>query len=326
MKTVSIILPCYNEEEALPRYFDAVDKVLPSIHDYQVNFILVNDGSKDKTLEVMNSLYQQRTDVTVCSLSRNFGQNAAFTAGLEVSKGDYCIMMDSDLQDPVTLIPEILEKFSQGYDVVNAHRADRSSDTAFKRDTAGLFYKIINKLEGKKVIPENVNCFRGISRKVVDKILALSEKDRCLLSEVPLIGYKTVYIDFTRDKRTAGKSKYSFRKLVRYALDNMSNITSRPLYAPAVFGGFMFVLSFLFSIVMTVLYILSYPSIHVIPAHEVYMVLLIIGVLFIGIGFLSCMIGILGIYLHNILINTRNRPNHIIDFVLSPSDKGEKND
>lgn len=321
MKTVSVILPCYNEEEALPKYFEAVDKVLPSIHDYKVEFVLVNDGSKDRTLEVMNKLYQERSDVVVCSLSRNYGQNAAFTAGLETSNSDYCIMMDSDLQDPVTLIPEILKKFDEGYDVVNPHRVDRSSDSALKRDTAGMFYKLINKLEGKKVIPENVNCFRGISRKVVDKILALSEKERCLLAEIPLIGYKTASIDFAREKRSAGTSKYNFGKMVRYALGNMSSITSRPLYLPSIAGGMMMIVSFFFILIMTVLFALSYPTVNIIPGHEIYMIFFILGFVFLGIGFLSVMIGLLGIYLHNVLINTRNRPAYIIDIVLRKEEK-----
>ncbi len=315
MKLISIILPCYNEQESLPLYFEAVDKVLPDIKDYKVEFILVNDGSKDDTLNVMNDLYEKRDDIIVCSLSRNYGQNAALTAGLQTAKGDYCVMMDCDLQDPVTLLPRIAEKFTQGYDVVNMHRADRSKDTAFKRDTAGLFYKIINKLEGKKVIPENVNCFRGISRKVVNAILSLSEKDRLLLAEVPLIGYKTAYVDFTREKRQAGYSKYNLKKLVNYAFENMSAITARPLYLPAMFGGVVSILSVLLILVMTVLFALSYPGVNIIPGHEIYMIFFILGFVFLAVGILSVMIGLLGIYLHNILINTRNRPTYIIDIV-----------
>lgn len=315
MKKISVILPCYNEEESLPLYFEAVDKVIPSLKDYVLEFVLVNDGSKDNTLSVMESLYEKRKDVVVCSLSRNFGQNAAFSAGLKVAKGDYCIMMDSDLQDPVELIPQIAEKFSQGYDVVNPHRVDRSKDSAFKRDTAGLFYKIINRLEGKKVIPENVNCFRGISRKVVDEILSLSEKDRCLLSEVPLIGYKTTFIDFTREERKAGKSKYNLKKMVLYALDNMSTITSRPLYLIFMAGGIMTLLSLFLVLVMTVLFILSYPSIHVIGGHEVCMVFFILSFVFLSTAIVIDFLGVISIYLHNILVNTRNRPTYIIDYV-----------
>ncbi len=315
MKTISVIIACYNEEESLPLYFEAVDKVIPTLKDYKLEFILVNDGSKDNTLKVMEDLNKNRNDIIICSLSRNYGQNAAFSAGLKISKGDYCIMMDSDLQDPVELIPEIAQKFDEGYDVVNPHRVDRSSDSAFKRDTAGLFYRIINKLEGKKVIPENVNCFRGLSRKVVDHIVNLTEKDRCILSEVPLIGYKTTYIDFTRQERKAGQSKYNLKKMVLYAFDNMANITARPLYLIAMIGGALTLLSLLLIVTFLVFYILSYPSIHVVGAHEVFTLLFVMSFITFGVSIIIDFIGVIAIYLHNILINTRNRPTYIIDFV-----------
>lgn len=321
MKLISIILACYNEQEALPIYFQKIDEIIQKVQDYKFEFILVNDGSKDDTLKFMQELYEKRNDVVVCSFSRNYGQNAAISAGLKVSKGDYCIMMDCDLQDPLELIPKIAEEFTKGYDVVNLHRADRSKDTSFKRDTAGLFYKIINQLEGKQVIPENVNCFRGISRKVVDEILELTEKDKLLLAEIPLVGHATVSIDFTREERSAGQSKYNLKKLIRYSLDNMSTITSRPLYLPSVFGGFFSLFSALFLIVMTVLYILSYPTIHIIPCHEIYMVFFILSFVFLAFGFITFFIGLLGIYLHNILINTRNRPTYIIEKVMRKEEK-----
>ena len=176
MKSISIILPCYNEEEALPLYFQNVDPIIKEIKDYNFNFILVNDGSKDKTLEVMNELYQKRDDIEIVNLARNFGQNPAIYAGLSVCDSDFTIVMDADLQDPVELIKTITEKFSEGYDVVSPHRANRKSDTWFKRTTAGLFYKFVNAIEGKKVIPENVNAFRGVSRRVVKLFNELPNK------------------------------------------------------------------------------------------------------------------------------------------------------
>ncbi len=324
MKTISVIIACYNEEESLPLYFEAVDKIIPTMKDYLLEFILVNDGSKDNTLQVMEKLNRERNDVIICSLSRNYGQNAAFSAGLKVSKGDYCIMMDSDLQDPVELIPQIAAKFDEGYDVVNPHRVDRSKDSTFKRDTAGLFYKIINKLEGKKVIPENVNCFRGISRKVVDHIVNLTEKDRCILSEVPLVGYKTTYIDFTRQERKAGKSKYNLKKMVLYALDNMSNITSRPLYLVAMIGGLITIFSLFSIVIMTIFFALSYPSVRILGGHEICLILFILSFVSLGVGIVVDFIGVISIYLHNILVNTRNRPTYIIDFVKEKEEINEK--
>lgn len=320
MKTISIIIACYNEEESLPLYFKAVDEVLPKLENYRLNFVLVNDGSKDHTLEVMNKLYEERNDVTIVSLSRNYGQNPAFSAGLKACKGDYAIMMDADLQDPVELIPEIAKKFDEGYEVVNPKRVDRTSDSAFKRSTAGLFYKIINFLEGKKVIPENVNCFRGISRKVIDHINDLTEKDRYILAEVPLIGYKTCEIEFTRRERQAGESKYNVKKMVKYSLDNMSAETSEPLYWIIKTGVVSSLLTGFATFVMLILFILCCCDVITKGGIPITVLFLLFAIAFFF-SILLCFIGLIGVYLHNILINTRNRPTYIIDIHKEPEDK-----
>lgn len=323
-KRISVILPCYNEEESLPLYFKAVDPVLAEIKDYKVDFVLVNDGSKDKTLEVMNDLYMKRNDVTIVSLSRNYGQNPAFSAGLSVCKGDYAIMMDADLQDPVELLPEIARKFSEGYEVVNPHRSDRSTDSEFKKESAGFFYRFLNKLEGKEVIPENVNCFRGISRRAIDEINSLTEKDRYLLTEVPLVGFRTCCIDFKREERSAGKSKYNLKKMVKYALDNISSATSSPLYLAIKFGAF-FSFFFLFSsIILTVFYFLSRYNVLLTDTLSL-MTAMILSWVFFGLSVILDFIGLEDIYLHNMLINTRNRPTYVIDILKRSDDKAEEN-
>lgn len=320
MKTISIIIACYNEEESLPLYFKAVDEVLPKLENYRLNFVLVNDGSKDHTLEVMNKLYEERNDVTIVSLSRNYGQNPAFSAGLKACKGDYAIMMDADLQDPVELIPEIAKKFDEGYEVVNPKRVDRTSDSAFKRSTAGLFYKIINFLEGRQVIPENVNCFRGISRKVIDHINDLTEKDRYILAEVPLIGYRTCEIEFTRRERQAGESKYNVKKMVKYSLDNMSAETSEPLYWIIKAGVVSSLLTGFATFVMLILFILCCCDVITKGGIPITVLFLLFAIAFFF-SILLCFIGLIGVYLHNILINTRNRPTYIIDIHKEPEDK-----
>ena len=321
MKSISIVIPCYNEEQTLPIYFKAVDEVLPQIKDYQVDFVLVNDGSKDNTLSVMNDIYLERNDVTIVNLSRNYGQNAAFTAGLKASKGDYVITMDSDLQDPVTLLPAIAEKFTEGYDAVAPHRSNRQKDSFFKRKTAAMFYSFINKIEGKHIIQENVNCFRGMSRKVVDKILELTESDRYLLHEVPLIGFKTCMLNFTREARSAGESKYTLKKLVNYALGNISAGTSNPLYVPIKFGAFSSFCTFFASLIMTVFYVLCYPTIGILGEFTLVQTLFFVSIISFSTSLIIFFIGVLGIYLHNILINTRNRPTYIIDTIRRPEDK-----
>lgn len=319
MKTLSVILPCYNEEASLPLYFKAVDPVIRELTNYKVGFILVNDGSKDQTLEVMEKLHSERNDVTLVSLSRNFGQIPAFSAGLSVAETDYVILMDADLQDPVGLIPQILQKFEEGYDIVNPHRADRSKDSFFKRKTAAMFYRFINRIEGREILPQNVNCFRGLSKRAYQTINALPEKDRYLLGEIPFVGYKNATIDFKREERSAGKSKYTFKKMVDYALNNISSSTLAPLYYPLIAGGISAAFFLFTSLVLTVFYFLSLYGI--VPGYDPFKVFLLISVIFLASSVLVCFVGVLGIYLHNVTVNTRARPNYIIDFIKKEKDR-----
>lgn len=321
MKLVSIILPCYNEEESLPLYFNAVDKILPDIKDYTFEFILVNDGSKDKTFEVMNDLYEKRNDVTIVNESRNFSQNPAISAGLKTAKGDFAIIMDVDLQDPVELIKLICDKFTEGYEIVNPHRASRKEDSYFKRTTAGIFYKFVNKIEGKHIIPENVNCFRGLSRRALDLLLELPENDRYYVSLIPVIGLKSCTLDFVRQKREAGKSKYNISKLFTHAFNIISTSTLNPLYFPIKFG---FVSSFLngfVSLVLLILTLLSYNNVIPSSCFIYLLIAFMIFLVFFAISLVIFFIGINSLYLHNIVINTRRRPDTIISEVKRHEDK-----
>ena len=321
MKTLTIVLPCYNEEEALPLYFKAVDPIIKTIENYKVDFVLVNDGSKDKTLEVMNQLYTSRDDITIVSFSRNFGQNPALSAGLHHAKGDYVIMMDVDLQDPVELIVDICNKFDEGYEVVSPHRSNRKEDSWFKRTTAKMFYKFINKLEKKEVIPENVNCFRGLSRRAVDAINALEEKDKLLINEIPLVGFKTCQIDFIRAKRVAGKSKYQLDKLFTHAFNVISSGTTRPLYFPIKFGALTSCFNLVAFLTFLVFFILGQIGTVNAFAYQWVATVFITSAVLLGMSLIIFFIGIVSLFLHNILINTRNRPTYIVDQVCRPEDK-----
>ncbi|HBR85880.1 MAG TPA: hypothetical protein DEA32_01690 [Firmicutes bacterium] len=320
-KVVDIVSPCYNEEQTIPLFFAAVDQITKDIPDFTFRFILINDGSTDKTLEVMNSIYERRNDFTIVDLSRNSGQNPALTAGLSVAKGDYVIMMDIDLQDPVCLIKDICEKFREGYEVVSPHRVSRQTDSAFKRESAGFFYKLTNRLEKKNVIPENVNCFRGLSRKALDTILALPEKDRLLVAEIPLIGYRSCQIDFVREKRVAGQSKYNLDKMVNYAFDIISAATAKPLYLPIKIGAIGAAVSLPLALIFLILFFLSDTGVISFSAVTSMMILTIILFILFGVFLIIFFVGFLGVYLHNILINTRGRPSFFIDSIRSPEDK-----
>ena len=322
MNKVSIIIPCYNEEEALPLYFEAVDKVICNIQDFKFDFILVDDGSKDKTWDVMNRLYNERNDLTIIKETRNYGQQNALFTGLEKATGDYVIMMDVDLQDPVDLIPDICSKFKEGYDVVNPKRASRKKDSFFKRTTAGMFYRFLNFIEGRKIIPENVNNFRGLSRRVVDSINSLPEKEKTVMSVTTFVGYKSIELPFTRAKRDAGKTKYSIRHLFQVAFNTISSCTSRPLDYPALIGGFSFVFFFFSSLVLFILYILGVCK--VIYPYSQITLWMVISFIFLGFSILTLCIGIVAVYLRNILVNVRDRPMSIIDEIKTPENKENK--
>lgn len=316
---VTIIIPCYNEEEALPLYFKAVDPVISSIDDFVFDFILIDDGSKDKTWNIMKGIYETRKDVTIIKETRNYGQqNALFTALLKAT-GDYVIMMDVDLQDPVELLKDICQKFKEGYDVVNPKRACREKDTFIKRTTAGMFYRFMNFIEGQTVIPENVNNYRGMSRKVVDQINALPEKEKMVFSMTAFVGYKSVEIPFTRQERDAGETKYSIKRLFQVAFTTISCCTSRPLDYPIFFGGVSTCFFSLSSLVLFILYILA--ACNVMGGYRDISLWMLISFAFLGFSLLMVAIGIIGVYLRNILVNTRNRPMALIEEIHTPKEK-----
>lgn len=321
MKSVDIILPCYNEEETIPLYFEAVNPVLKDVEGFEFRFLFVNDGSKDRTLDVLEKFRQERNDVSYISFSRNFGQDAAIYAGLEHSKADYVISMDVDLQDNVSLLPEIVQKLSEGYDVVNPHRADRSDDSFFKRTTSAAFYGFFNRLEGRKILPENVNCYRGLDRKAVDILLSCGNTDRYVMVDYNYIGLKTAVLDYKREKRSAGKSKYSFKKLVKHAFDIISVGSSAPAYLPIKLGSLFFAFFSVSSPLLGIFYLLGYFS--VLPPYSEIRLAFILSSLFLAISFVTVNLGILGIYVKNIVINARKKPDFIIDRIEKP-DRKEK--
>lgn len=312
-KKISIVVPCYNEEEMLPLFVETITPVLKSIENYVFELCFVNDGSKDKTLEILDQLHSSRDDVTYVSLAKNYGQNSAFRTGLENCSGDYAILMDADLQNPVELIVEIAKKFDEGYDVVNPRMLERKKDSSFKRSTATSFYSITNKIEGKEIIPESVNCFRGISRRVIDAMLENMTAGSMVLMSIPQTGYKTCFIDYERQERAKGTSKYSLKKMINYAFDNLSSGTSRPLYLilPINIGIFAFAL--LAALTLTVLYILAVTG--VIYASPLYLVFMIISYVLLFMSFLGIEIGIMAMYQRNILINSRIKKPYTIETV-----------
>lgn len=223
MKLVSIVVPFYNEEPMAPHFFSKLYEVLEPLKQYQFEIVAVNDGSKDKTLDILKGIQKEHKEIRIVNLSRNFGHEPAVAAGLSVAKGDAIIPMDADLQDPPEVIPLLLEKWEEGYDVVNARRKQRKKDSFMKKTTAQLFYKFIHKHSGKVKVPQDVGHYRLVSRRVLDEVLKLGEITRVFRVEVPFVGFKTTFVDYARPEREYGETHYNYKSMLELASDSITS-------------------------------------------------------------------------------------------------------
>ncbi len=310
MKLISIVVPMYNEEKVVPLFFAEMNKVLQNIKNYQFEIVVVNDGSKDQTLALLKAQQTFQKNLIIVNLSRNFGHEPAVAAGIKTAKGDAIIPMDSDLQDPPTLIQSLLSKFEEGFEVVNAKRKGRHEDTFFKRFSAIKFYQFVAKLSGKVKIPQNVGHFRLISRRVADEVNRLSERNRVFRIEVPFVGFKTTEVLFDRPKRVAGETHYNLKSMLKLAVDAIASTTSVPLVWPVqifMFVAFTFGLSLLLQLILFFTLSLS----------EILMVVWLLGniILFLF-TLLFFVLSILSLYLSRVFTETQNRPFYIIDEVI----------
>lgn len=247
-KLISIIAPMYNESKLVNEYCkETLNAIAPLKDKYDFELILVNDGSKDDTYKLM--LEQQAIEPNIIStvdLSRNFGLEGAVKAGLRCATGDAVIVMDADLQDPPSLIPQMIEKWENGFDVVVCNRNKRPNDTLFKRFSALVFYKILDSLSGKLKIGNSAANFRLLSRAAVDKVLDLPEVNGVFRVLVPFIGMKTDVILYDRDKRFAGNTKYNLKSMIPYALDSITSISVVPLRKITLFVPLLLLISLFF--------------------------------------------------------------------------------
>lgn len=320
MKLISIIVPMYNEEAVVDFFFDGINKVLNELEkSYQFEIITVNDGSKDKTLELLYRIQEKDKRVRVVNLTRNFGHESAVAAGLSVAKGDAVIPMDADLQDPPQLIKPMLELFEKGFDVVNARRASRKEDTWIKRYTASQFYKVIDKLAGKVKVPQNVGHYRLISRRVLLEVLKLSENNRVFRVQVPYVGYKTAEVAFIRPKRELGKTHYNFRSMFDLAFNAIISTTIKPVYWPLRFSITFMGLTGLSIITQLVLFILNLlnPAILAMLNHPLWLVLNVILVAF---SIVIFFLGLIAIYVGKTFVESQHRPFFIIESIKGKED------
>lgn len=302
-KTLSILVPMYNEEDVIPVFFESIQEVLLKLNvNWEV--ICINDGSSDLTLQMLESICAAEPRIKLVSFSRNFGKEPAMTAALDYASGDAVIPIDADLQDPPEIISEMIDKWHEGYDVVYAKRASRDTDSVIKRNTAHWFYSLFNRVSDIP-IPENVGDFRLMDRRVVDVIKSLPEKDRFMKGLFSWPGFKTTTIEFVRQSRESGESKFNYWKLWNFALSGITSFSTAPIRVGTYLGSFIAGLSFIFGIFIIIKTL--YTGIDT-PGYASLAVI----VLFLGGVQLMC-IGLLGEYIGRIYMEVKNRPLYVVD-------------
>ena len=307
MKTVDLIIPVYNEEESLPLFYEETQKVLEQCSGFSFRYIFVNDGSNDETLPILKKMAEEN-GIKYLSFSRNFGKEAAIYAGLKASSAQICILIDADLQHPPALIPEMLKAVSEeGYGAAGAKR----KSGFFSR----LFAGINNRLSSVK-LQKGATDFMCMSRAFVDAVLKLSEKQRFSKGLFAWVGFKVKWIDYVQGPRTIGKSKWSLGKLFNYAADGLTSFSVIPLRIVTLLGAIICFLSFVY-ILITLVQTWIFGI--VVPGYVTTLVVL----LFLG-GVIVLAIGILGEYIGQIYLESKNRPLYILEETNLDEDKNEK--
>jgi len=312
---ISLIVPVFNEENAIPMFYQAV-RNNKELQKYQVEIVFVNDGSTDNTDAQIKAIIKCDPLVVLINFSRNFGKEPALFAGIEHASGDLVVPIDVDLQDPIEIIPKLIEKHEQGADVVLAKRADRSSDNWIKRKSAGLFYKIHNKISHPK-IEENVGDFRLMSRPVVEAIKKMPERQLFMKGLLSWVGFKTEIVEYKREKRSIGKTKFSGWRLWNLALEGVTSFSTAPLRIWTYIGVFVAFLSFVYAAVV-VFEKLVY-GIEISGYASIMTVILFLG----GIQIIG--IGILGEYLGRVYMETKKRPRYIISEIVTKEQSLDSN-
>lgn len=304
MKKLTILVPAYNEEEVLDKLYTRLSQVTSDLDNYDTEILFVNDGSKDRTLDIIKRLAQKDRRVSYVDLSRNYGKEIAMIAGLDYAQGDAVIIIDADLQDPPELIPKMVQYWEEGYDDVYAKRRSRLGETWLKKYTANTFYKMLQKLS-KIPIQENTGDFRLLDKRCVEALKQLRETQRYTKGMFDWIGYNKKEILFDRDPRAAGESKWNYLKLIDLAIEGITCFTTIPLRFSSLFGAIISIFAFFYMIIIiikTIAYgetVQGYPSLMVI-------------ILFLG-GIQLLSLGIIGEYIGRIFNETKRRPLYFVD-------------
>ena len=304
MKTISIIIPAYNEEESLPYLMERLTKLIDEIKNYEFEILFVNDGSKDKTIDLIKEYREKDNRVSYVDFARNFGKELAMIAGLDYAKGDAVIFMDADLQDPPELIPEMIKYWEEGYDDVYAQRRSRKGETWLKKFTSKMYYRVLQSLT-KVEIQKDTGDFRLLDRRCVNALKQMRETGRNSKSMFSWIGYKKKAILFDRDERVAGKTKWNYTKLINLAIDGITSFTTSPLRLSTYIAIPTFIALFVYFIYVIV------KCIRYGIVMEAFQAIILLVLFFSGIQIL--LFGIVGEYLGRVFNESKNRPLYLVN-------------
>ncbi len=309
LELLSIVCPAYNEAEGLAGFHRVLRKTLAAI-DQPFETVFVNDGSTDATLAVMRDLRDRHPNTAIIDLSRNFGKEIALSAGLDAARGEAVVVIDADLQDPPALIPDLIDGWREGYDVVCAKRRARQGDGLLKKSTAGVFYRLMRQV-GPVELPENVGDFRLMSRKAVDAVCALRERHRFMKGVFAWVGFPTKTILYDRAPRAAGKTKWNYWRLWNLSIEGLTSSTLAPLKISAYVGFLTATAAFLMGLFFIVKKLAFGDAV---PGFST----LIVVLLFLG-GVQLTVLGVMGEYLGRIFNETKNRPLYFVNALMPSS-------
>lgn len=302
---ISVIVPCYNEAEALPFFFDELDRVISDMSDYDFEAIYVDDGSKDLTLDILRERSRADSDTRYVSFSRNFGKEAGMLAGLRAAKGDYAVIMDADLQDPPSLLPQMMSILKEKkVESVATRRGNRKGEPPVRSFFARCFYGLVNKISKVRLVP-GARDYRLMSRRMVDAVLSLSEYNRFSKGIFEWVGFKTEWISYENIERAAGKTKWSFWSLFKYSLDCILAFSTAPLAISSFCGIIMFIISIIGALTIIIRKMIDSSS-SVGGWASTICVILFVG------GLQLLCIGVLGQYLSKTYMETKRRPDYIV--------------
>lgn len=315
MKKITIVVPAYNEEEALPLFYEELTKVIDTIKEYSFEILFVNDGSKDGTLNLIKELRDKDERVNYVDFSRNFGKETAMIAGLDYATGDALVFMDADLQDPPKVLPELIKYWEEGYDDVYARRRTRTGESFLKKFTSKMYYKVLQSLT-RVEIQKDTGDFRLLDRRCVNALKKMRESQRCSKSMFSWIGYKKKEVLYDRTPRVAGKTKWNYKKLIDLAIDGITSFTTSPLRISTYISIPTFLALFVYFIYVIIKCVTQNVAI------QAFQAIILLVLFFSGVQIL--LFGIVGEYLGRIFNESKNRPLYLVNEYNGQREDNEK--